>query len=175
MGIAAELGYAPSPPGVLRRGVHAVAATRGGASLLARVLPPLDRGVGRLTGGRTTLCALLSGLPVLVVETTGRRTGRARRTQLVGVPVRDTLALLGTSFGGTRTPAWVHNVEADGRVLVTFGGRTVRAIAREADPVERAEVLAAATRLYVGYARYLDRVTGRRVRVLLLERGDPGG
>lgn len=107
MGVAADLSYVLAPPTAVQRAVRSAAATRPVATSLARALPTLDRAVGRLTGGRTTACALLSGLPVVVLTTTGRRSGERRSTQLIGVPVGDTLALLGTNFGRSRTPAWV--------------------------------------------------------------------
>lgn len=169
MGVAADLSYVLAPPTALQRAVRSAAATRAGAATLARTLPALDRAVGRLTGGRTTCCALLSGLPVVLLTTTGRRTGARRSTQLIGVPVGDTLALLGTNFGQARTPAWVLNLEADPRATVAYRGREVDVVAREADASGRAEVLDLAERVYVGYPRYLTRVPHRQVRILLLE------
>lgn len=169
MGVAADLSYVLTPPNALQRAVRSAAATRAGAATLARTLPTLDRAVGRLTGGRTTACALLSGLPVVVLTTTGRRSGARRSTQLIGVPVRDTLALLGTNFGQARTPAWVLNLEADPRATVAYRGAEVEVVARPADEDERAEVLALAERVYVGYPRYLTRVPHRHVRILLVE------
>jgi deazaflavin-dependent oxidoreductase (nitroreductase family) len=175
VGVAADLSYVLAPPTALQRAVRSAAATRPGAAALARTLPTLDRAVGRLTGGRTTCCAVLSGLPVVVLTTTGRRSRTRRSTPLIGVPVRDTLALLGTNFGQTRTPDWVLNLEADPRATVTYRGADVEVVAREADPVERAEVLDLAERVYVGYPRYLTRVPHRHVRILLLEKAAGAG
>ncbi|QIM21240.1 nitroreductase family deazaflavin-dependent oxidoreductase [Phycicoccus sp. HDW14] len=169
MGVAADLSYVLAPPTALHRAVRSAAATRAGAALLAHTLPTLDRAVSTLSRGRTTACALLSGLPVLVVTTTGRRTDRPRETRLIGVPVGGTLALLGTNFGQARTPAWVLNLEADPRATVAHRGAVVRVVAREADPAERVEVLDLAELVYVGFPRYLTRVPHRRVRILLLE------
>lgn len=170
VGIAADLGYAiPARANPLQRSVRIVASSRPGAWALARTLPALDRVVSRLTRGRTTFCEQLSALPVLVVTTTGRRSGAPRPAQLIGVPVGGTLALLGTNFGQASTPTWVLNLEAEPRARVTHRDRTVEVVARAATPAERAEVLALAPRVYVGYARYLTRIEGRRVRVFVLE------
>ena len=170
MGIAADLDYAiPVRATALQRSVRVVASSRPGAWTLARTLPALDRVVSRLTRGRTTFCEQLSALPVVVVTTTGRRSGRPRPAQLIGVPIGDTLALLGTNFGQTSTPTWVLNLEADPRATVTHRDRVVSVVARAASDAERAEVLALAPRVYVGYAKYLTRISGRRVRVFVLD------
>ncbi|WP_377643511.1 nitroreductase family deazaflavin-dependent oxidoreductase [Oryzobacter terrae] len=175
MGLATDLSYAIPGSTALHRGVRAVASTRQGAWTLARVLPALDRLVARLTHGRTTLVEQLAGLPVLVVTTTGRRTGLPRPAQLVGIPVDDEIALLGTNFGQSGTPTWVLNLEADPRATVTHRGATAEVVARPATDAERTRILALAGRVYVGYPKYLRRVTDRRVRVLVLERAVAAG
>ncbi|HMM93789.1 nitroreductase family deazaflavin-dependent oxidoreductase [Phycicoccus sp.] len=172
MGIAADLGYVLPRPNAGQRAMQAVGSTRAGAWVLARVLPATDRGVARLTRGRTTLSGGVSGLPTLVLSTTGRRSGRVREAQLIGVPVGDGLALLGTNFGQNRTPTWVLNLEADPRASVSYRGVTCDVVARAVTEAERPEVLGRAVAVYPGYARYLARVRGREVRVLILERAD---
>lgn len=170
MGIAEDLAYVIPRPNLLQRSVRAVASTRPGAWGLSRTLPGMDRAVARLSRGRTTLAEVLAGLPVVVLTTTGRRTGRPRPAQLVALPVGDTLAFLGTNFGQAGTPAWALNLEADPRATVTHREITVDVVARPASATERAEVLARAADVYVGYPKYLERVTARRVRVVVLDR-----
>lgn len=170
MGIAADLSYAIPRPNLVQRSVRLVASTRPGSRGLSRTLPSLDRAVARLSRGRTTAAELLAGLPVVVLTTTGRRTGRPRPAQLVALPVGDTIAFLGTNFGQAGTPAWVLNLEADPSATVTHREITVDVVARPASAAERAEVLARAAEVYVGYPKYLDRVTGRHVRVLVVDR-----
>lgn len=170
MGLAADLAYDLPEPGRLRRAVQVAASSRLGARALSRTLPTLDRVVARLSRGRTTAAELLAGLPVVEVTTTGRRTGQARRTQLIAVPFGDGLALLGTNFGQPGTPTWALNLEAHPAATVTHRDRSVEVVARAAGPAERAEILARAGEVYVGYPLYLDRVSGRRVRMFVLER-----
>ena len=90
--------------------------------------------VGRVERGRTSAPAVLAGLPVLDLTTTGRKSGAPRTTHLISVPVGDTLALLGTNFGQGATPAWVLNLEAEPRASVTYKGRTLEVVARPASP-----------------------------------------
>jgi deazaflavin-dependent oxidoreductase (nitroreductase family) len=169
VGLAADLGYRIPHPNALQRSVQAFASTRPGAWTSSKVLRHADDLVGRLSEGRTSAPELLAGLPVLEITTTGRRTGAPRRTHLIAVPYADTLAVLGTNFGQRSTPAWVLNLEADPRLHVRFRGRALDALARPADEDERAAVLRASSEVYGGYLRYQARITGRRVRVFLIE------
>jgi hypothetical protein len=61
-------------------------ATRAIAFIYARLLPPLDRLVFRATRGHTTLAAVLSGLPVIMLTTTGVRNGNLRNRPYWGCP-----------------------------------------------------------------------------------------
>jgi deazaflavin-dependent oxidoreductase (nitroreductase family) len=113
---------------------------------------------------------VLAGLPVVTLETRGRRSGLTRATHLIAVPYEDTLALLGTNFGQATTPAWVLNLEADPAATITYHGvtRGVRARAAESDEVRT--ILTAAAILFPGTARYDDRIRRhRRLRVFILD------
>jgi deazaflavin-dependent oxidoreductase (nitroreductase family) len=169
MGIAAELGYHHRPANPFQRAMQAFAGTQAGGWLFSRVLRHLDDLVGRVTRGRTSAPELLAGLPVLDLTSTGRKSGQPRTSHLISIPVGDSLALLGTNFGQSRTPAWVLNLEADPACWVTHKGRTMEARARKAGDAERAEVLETAKGIYGGYLKYLERITGREVRIFVLE------
>lgn len=175
MDLAADLGYRLREPSILHRGVRSVASTRVGARTLSHLLPAMDRAVARATGGRTTAAELLAGLPVLVLTTTGRRSGVPRHSQLIAVPFRDTLALVGTNFGQSSTPTWALNLEAEPRATVSLRDVTLPVVARAADEGERREILATAPGVYAGYPKYLQRITGRSVRVFVLEPAESPG
>ena len=174
MGIAADLGYSFRRPNPLQRGMQALAGTRPGAWFFSKVLRHLDTGMARLTGGRTTIAELLAGLPVLDVTTTGRRSGQRRTSHLIAIPHGETLALLGTNFGQSSTPAWVHNLEADPRAHAQFKQRGRDVVARPASDDEIAAIFAASREYYGGYAKYQQRITGRTVRAFVLEPVSPG-
>jgi deazaflavin-dependent oxidoreductase (nitroreductase family) len=173
MGSAAELGYRHRAPNRFQRAMQAVGSSRPGAWTFARLLPPVDRALHRATRGRTSLPDVLAGLPVLMVTTTGRRSGQPRTSPLISVPVGEDLALLGTNFGQPSTPAWVLNLEADPRAAVQFGERRCEVVARPATADERAEVWAASAGVYGGYRTYRERVTGREIRIFVLEPAEP--
>ena len=169
MGLAADLGYSFHHPNAFQRLVQAFASTRAGGWVFSKTLHHLDDVVGRLTRGRHSAPALLAALPVVDVTTTGRRSGLPRTTHLISMPVGDTLSLLGTNFGQRSTPAWVLNLEADPHATATYRGTTRPVVARPATEAERAEVLDASRRIYGGYVKYNERISGRRVRIFVLE------
>jgi deazaflavin-dependent oxidoreductase (nitroreductase family) len=69
--------------------------------------------------GRSGL-SLLARTPVLVLETTGRKSGRRRETTLAYLPLDcDQLLVVGGAGGQTRLPDWVANVRANPTVMVT--------------------------------------------------------
>ncbi len=163
------LGFEPSPPNLAQRAVQRLAATRGAAWALSRLLTPVDRLVLRLTMGRMTAAGLLAGVPVITVTTTGARTGLPRSSPLVGIPLDASLAIVGTNFGQRRTPDWVRNLEADPGAEVTYRTATVPVQARPPTEGEYELVFQRAIGLYPGYGDYRERVTGRAIRVFVLE------
>ena len=169
MSLADDLSYRFRPANPVQRALQHLVASRGGAWVFARVLPTLDSVVQRLSGGRHTVPSLLAGLPVVDVTTTGRKSGQPRTSHLIAIPHGDTLALLGTNFGQPSTPAWVLNLEADPRATIDYRGTQLEVLARPADEREQAEVLARSEDIYVGYRKYQTRITGRRLRIFLLE------
>lgn len=169
MGLALDLGYVIRRPNLLHRGIQAFASTRAGAWIFAKALRRLDDVVVRLSRGRTSAPEMLAGLPVIEVTTTGRKSGLPRTSHLIAVPYGDTLALLGTNFGQPRTPAWVLNLEADPRATLRHHGTGLDATARSATDDEQAAVLAGSTAVYGGYLKYQGRITGRRLRIFIME------
>jgi deazaflavin-dependent oxidoreductase (nitroreductase family) len=169
--LAAELGYAHRPDNLLRKAVKAFGASRPGAWVFARVLRHLDDVIGRVSKGRTSAPQLLAGLAVLDLTTIGRRSGQPRTSHLIGFPVGEAVALLGTNFGQESTPAWVFNLEADPHATVSYADRTVDVVARPATEAEFEQVLSEAAERYAGYAKYRQRIgTSRRLRVFVLDK-----
>jgi deazaflavin-dependent oxidoreductase (nitroreductase family) len=158
--------YADANP--LRRGVRRLAATPPGSWVFARVAHRLDRVVFRATRGRSTLASWVSGLPMVMLTTTGVRSGRRITTPLVGMPEGGGIVLVGSNFGQAHHPAWVHNLRADPRATLTIDGKTHDAVAEEVTGSERERLLELAGLIYPGYAQYVERAAPRRIRVLRL-------
>lgn len=125
----------------------------------------LHRVIYRATGGR--VLGRVAGMPVLLLTTTGRRTGRRRTTPLTFFRDGDAHVLIASAGGSDRTPAWALNLAADPRAEITIGRRTQHVACRTASPDERDRLWPVITQTYPGYARYQER-TERVIPVLLL-------
>lgn len=172
MGLAADLGYTYREPNVVQRVGQAFGSTRVGAWTFSKTLRHMDRAVHRVSKGRTSVPMLLAGLPVMMVTTTGRKSGAPRTTPLVAPPIGDTLALVGTNFGQRSTPGWVHNLEADPHATVAYRGVIIDVVGRAATDDEAAQIWSAAASLYGGYAKYQTRIAHRDIRLFVLDAAD---
>lgn len=175
MGLAADLGYHHRTANPAHRLLRWLGSTRLGGWVFSRTLRHLDDLVARLSRGRQSAPGLFTGLAVLDLTTTGRRTGQRRTSHLIATPFGDTLALLGTNFGQARTPAWALNLEADPRATVRYRGTSREVEARPATDAEAAEIFARAATFYVGYRNYQERIgDSRPIRVFVLEPAGEG-
>jgi deazaflavin-dependent oxidoreductase (nitroreductase family) len=145
------------------------AASGPGSWLFARVMHHLDLPIHRLTRGRYTLASLLSGLPVVMLTTTGARSGRPRTVPVLGIPFRDGVAVIATNWGQHRHPAWYHNLRAHPDAEVAVDGTRRRVRAAEADAERRAEIWQEGLRVYPGFGQYERRASDRRISVFVLE------
>ena len=169
MGVSADLGYVHGHANPFQRLIQRFGSTAVGAWLFSKVLVRMDLACNKITGGRTSVPQLLAGLPVVFVKTTGRRSGRPRTTPLVAMPIGDTLALLGTNFGRPATPGWVLNLDADPAARVRYRDTALDLMARRATEGERTEVWNVAAIVAPTYLAYKERVTGRDIRIFVLE------
>ena len=157
-----------------QRGLRRLGASRPGSWLFARTLHHIDRPVHRITHGRHTFASLVSGLPVVMLTTTGARSGRPRSVPVLGLPTVDGLAVIASNYGQDHHPAWCHNLRTNPRGHVRVDGVPRPFHAREAEGDERARIWRAALEVYPGFARYQPRAADRRIAVFVLDRVDIG-
>lgn len=169
MDLQQVLEYRTSRANMLQRIVQRMASTRAGSWLFQRLLHRIDRPLYRWTKGRIAVPTLLASLPVVLLTTTGARTGQSRTMPLAGVPLGGNLAVLGTNYAQPHTPGWVYNLEADPKATVTYRERSVTVTARPATEDEAESVWDTAALIYSGFARYRRRIHNRQVRVFVLE------
>ncbi len=150
-----------------RKPIDAFAASRLGATLFRPTLHLIDRPLMRLSGGRVSMSY---GLPTLLLTTTGAKTGKRRSTPLLYIEQGEDLAIIGTRFGSTKHPAWYHNLTAKPEATVLLKGEEFRVRCRPATAEERPIIWERATKMYAGYDKYLTRVGGREVPILVLSR-----
>ena len=114
----------------------------------------------RVTGGR--IGHQVSGMPVLELVTTGRRSGAPRAVMLTS-PLQegDTYVVVASRGGDDRHPAWFLNLRDNPQVQVSVqGGPRVPMHARAATPEERTRMwpqIAGQHRNYAGYQRRTQR------------------
>lgn len=145
------------------------AASGPGSWLFARIAHHLDRPIHRATRGRHTLGSAITGLPVVMLTTTGARSGRPRTVPILGIPFSGGVAVIASNFGQRRHPAWYYNLRAhpDAQVVIDGIRRPVRAV--EADGDRRAEIWQEGLRVYPGFSQYEQRASHRRISVFVLE------
>ena len=168
MGIIQGFGYEIRKPNAAQVAMQHIASTRPGAWFFARTLHHIDRILLRLSRGQATLAGVMAGLPVLTVTTTGARTGQRRSAPLLGVPVGEDIAVIGTSFGQSRTPGWYYNMRADPTVEATYRDKTIKAVARVADDQEKTAIWDRARTIYAGYDAYASRIKNRQIHIMIL-------
>ena len=123
------------------------------------------RGLYRLSRGR--LLGRVAGMPVLLLTTTGRRSGRPRTTPLTYFEFGDELAIVASNGGEDSPPQWWLNLEAAPRATIRVGSRSQAVVARSAGAEERARLWPLITATHAGYADY-ERRTDRPIPVVLL-------
>ena len=146
-----------------RLGVAFVASAPG-SWLLRKVMHRIDRPLLRLTRGRVSLGI---DFPVLLLTTTGAKTGKQRTVPLLYTEWNGSYALIGSRFGTDRHPGWYHNLRANPEATVEIRGERIPCVAREAREDERAQIWERAVRMYPGYETYRAR-TSRRIPVVVL-------
>ena len=130
-----------------------------------KVVPPMDRVLNRVTGGRVVVSSLL--VPSMVLTTTGRKSGEPRTCPLACMPDGDGWYVVGSNFGREHHPAWTGNLVADPRATVTYRGATVPVEATLLDDAAKAEVWPRLVSLWPAYDTYVE-VSGRNIRVFRL-------
>jgi deazaflavin-dependent oxidoreductase (nitroreductase family) len=153
----------------LQKFVRRFAAGGPGSWLFARVAPQIDRPVHRLTGGRHTFASLISGLPVVMLTTTGAKSGQPRTVPVLGIPTSDGVAVIASNWGQQRHPAWYHNLRANPEAEITVDGDRRRVRAVEADEERRSRIWEEGLRVYPGFGQYEHRASHRRISVFVLE------
>lgn len=152
--------------------VQNIASSRPGAWFFARVLHHLDAGVFKLSRGRRTLSGMLSGLPTVVLSTTGAKSGRPRSVPLLYIQDPqdpDRFALIASNWGQRHYPAWYFNLRANPQAVCTIDGQSASYVAHEATGEEYERFWKGAARTYTGYLLYKQRIaSGRRIPVMVM-------
>jgi deazaflavin-dependent oxidoreductase (nitroreductase family) len=137
----------------------------------ARTLHHVDRAVFALSGGRATFSAWAAGLPVVMLETTGARSGQSRTLPVLGFPEGEDLVVVASNYGQNRHPGWYHNLKANPRGKVTVNGVTREVQATVVtDAAERERLFARISHAVIVFAAYRRRTdeVGREIPIVRL-------
>jgi len=137
------------------------------ARLVVRLAGRLHVHLYRLLGGR--LVGRVGKAPILLLTTTGRRSGRPRTAPLLYVRDGEAVAVV-ASFGGNPThPDWYLNLKAEPHATVEIGRERLQLMARTAEGDERARLWRRFLEIYPTYDAYQGK-TSRPIPVVVLER-----
>jgi deazaflavin-dependent oxidoreductase (nitroreductase family) len=160
-----EVRWGRDPGPRARRAIAAVAGSKPGAWLI-RHCTPLDRWLLDHSGGRLTIFGPMA-VPLLLLTTTGRKSGQRRQIPLAYMREGDRLFLVGSNFGQTSHPAWVLNLSSDPNAWVTMGGKEIPVLATEIIGAEHARIYQKFIDYIKNYDTYQHRA-GREIKVFAL-------
>jgi F420H(2)-dependent quinone reductase len=123
---------------------------------------PLYRVSGGRIGGR------INKAPVLLLITTGRKTGQRRTAPVVYLADGENMVVIGSNAGHTRTPAWSLNLQANPEAEAEVKRKKLPVRARVATGEERADLWRKHNEQYAGFDEYEAR-TDRDIALFVLE------
>jgi deazaflavin-dependent oxidoreductase (nitroreductase family) len=152
---------------LLRRTAGVVIGSKAGAWCV-RKLTPVDRWLLRRSNGRFTIFGPIAA-PLLLLTTTGRKSGQRHQTPLAYMREGDRLLLVASNFGQAHHPAWSLNLLADPHAWVTMGGTEIPVVATQVTGAEHDHIFRKFADYVSNYEAYRAR-TDRELRVFALTR-----
>jgi F420H(2)-dependent quinone reductase len=130
--------------------------------LVSRIHVLVYKGSGGRLGARFRKTA-----PVLLLTTTGRKTGKQRTTPLLYIQDGDRYVVVASVGGAPKHPAWYLNLRGNPAATIQIGSRKLAVACEPAEPDERARLWAKATQMYPQYDDYQAK-TNREIPVVVL-------
>jgi F420H(2)-dependent quinone reductase len=131
-----------------------------------RAIGKLNVPIYRLTRGR--MMGKVGRAPVLLLTSTGRRSGQPRTAPVVYLRAGENVVVIGSNAGNSHAPAWSHNLKAHPEADVEIGRERRSVRARVAEGEEREELWRKMNSQYEGFDEYAQR-TSRDIAVFVLE------
>ncbi|PZS13561.1 MAG: nitroreductase family deazaflavin-dependent oxidoreductase [Pseudonocardiales bacterium] len=144
---------------------HRGSRLRRSSSVLTRMHATLIR----CSGGRIQRSFLFAGgMPILVLSTVGRKTGKLRSTPLAYVMHGPAFAVMASNAGSDQVPAWLLNLQSQPTAQVFVGRTRYIVTSRAAHAEEEAQIWSNVAGLNPGFDEYRH-LTAREIPVVLLE------
>jgi deazaflavin-dependent oxidoreductase (nitroreductase family) len=141
-----------------RRPSRLTAALQNAATRIHSVLYRSSKGV---IGGR------IANSPVLLLTTTGRRSGKQRTVPLLYLMDGRNVVLVASNGGAVTHPTWWLNLETTSEAWIQIKGIRRRVKAERASAAEKQRLWQRLTAMYPGYKRYQE-ITDRDIPVVIL-------
>ena len=109
-----------------------------------------------------------AGAPILLLHTTGAKTGREFVNPMMYRQVDGGYAVFASKGGAPTNPDWYRNLVANPNVQAEIGNQRLDMKARVADDAEREPIWTAHKQAYPGFAEY-EQMTTRQIPVIILE------
>lgn len=110
------------------------------------------------------------GMPILLLTTTGRKTGRKHTTPLVVEAEGDRAYVIASKGGFAEHPTWFLNLQANPDVTVEREGNTYEATAVEVTGAERDRIFGQVAAKFSNFAEYQVLAGDRKIPVVELVR-----
>lgn len=111
----------------------------------------------------------MEGRPLLLLTTTGAKSGQLRTTPVMYIPDGDHLLVIASNAGAATHPDWYRNLLSHPEVTVEVGNETFKAIAAVAEGSERQRLWTRVVELYPFFADHEAKTT-RQIPVIVLRR-----
>ena len=134
---------------------------RQGAKFLTGLHEFWYRATNGLVGGN------IFGARVLLLTTTGRKTGRRHTMPLTYIEDGDRFVIIASNGGADADPDWWRNLRTNSSAMIQIGARHLDVRASAATGDERARIWGAVTKRYPVYRDY-ERQTTREIPVVVL-------
>lgn len=131
--------------------------------MIGRVFSPLHRRLYQMTGGRISLTG---GAPVLLLTTTGRRSGLPRTVPLLYVRDGERLIICNVNPGFERPNPWTLNLRAEAHAQVRIGAETIAVTSREATSDELNRYWSRLTEIWPAFEAFYSNGGKRSIFVL---------
>lgn len=133
------------------------------------MLAAFNRVVYRASGGRLGNKLPGTDAPVILVHTTGAKSGKKRVQPLIGLDDQGRWVIVASKGGTNKHPAWYHNLKANPETEIEVGRKRIPVQARVVEETERAELWPKLVEIYPPYEEYQEFAGERRIPVLSLD------
>ncbi|GFG68416.1 nitroreductase family deazaflavin-dependent oxidoreductase [Mycolicibacter senuensis] len=127
------------------------------------------RNIAEFRGSGGKLGGAFEGAPVLLLTTTGAKSGQPRTSPMMYLPEGERIIVFASNEGKDNHPSWYHNLRANPSATAEIGTETFPVTATEITGTEHDRLYDIQAQRYPGFAGYRER-TERVIPVIELTR-----